>query len=206
MKDFFELKKIYDKIFNDLNGYGISLIERNQRVDEYVVKDILYGETPFELIYALFSMDFLQKYFEKAKVFYDLGSGIGNITISAFLIKNFEKCCGVELLKSLYETSLEAKNRLINIDLTTKNKVQFINNNLIEQNFSDADIIYFSCPTKNEDLMNQIEKKIVDNLKTDTIIFSLIHVFNDKNNFELLSAKIVQSAWGETPMLIYRKK
>ena len=43
-------------------------------------------------------------------------------------------------------------------------------------------------------------------LKKGSIILSLIHKFENNKNFELLNAKMVRVAWGETPLFTYIKK
>ena len=205
MKKYEEIKPLYDKIFKDINGYGISLLERENKKDNKIFRDVLYGEVSLELLYALYVLPPLSDYISAKKIFYDLGSGIGNAVISSYLTGNFDKCVGVELLDSLYETSIIAKNRLCNIDKQAENKVNFIHDNILNIDFSDADLILFCCPTKNEEIRRQIEHKF-DNLKKGTIILSLIHKFDNSNSFELLNAKLVKVVWGETPLFTYIKK
>ncbi len=43
--------------------------------------------------------------------FYDLGSGVGKGVIAVSLIHAFDYCVGIELLDSLYKTSLELLNK-----------------------------------------------------------------------------------------------
>lgn len=206
MKSFKEVKTIYDKVFKNINGYAVSLNERNSKINDNIIKDVLYGESPIELLYALLNLDCIKQYIDTAKNFYDLGSGIGNVTIGAYLTKNFEKCTGIELLNSLYELSLVAKRNINELDQSSVNKINFEHNNILYININDADIVYFSCPTKNNELRLKMEEKFVKELKSGTLIFSLIHVFSNKTDFELITARMVRSAWGEAPMMIYIKK
>ncbi|MDR3289794.1 MAG: hypothetical protein LBT02_00735 [Rickettsiales bacterium] len=200
MKKYEEIKPIYDAIFKGLNGYVISLLEKEQRQDkESIFKDILYGEVSLELLYALFVLPPINKYIEKAKIFYDLGSGIGNAVISAYLTGAFEKCVGVELMDSLYKTSMEAKSRM-----QENSNIIFINDNILNINVVDADIVLFCCPTKDEKLRYEMEKKFIT-LKSGSVILSLIHKFKNEKDFELIDAKLVKVAWGETPLFIYEK-
>ena len=189
MKKYEEIKPLYDKIFKDINGYGISLLERENKKDNKIFRDVLYSEVSLELLYTLYVLPPLSDYISAKKIFYDLGSGIGNAVISSYLTGNFDKCVGVELLDSLYETSIIAKNRLCNIDKQAENKVNFIHDNIL----NNTDLILFCCPTKNEEIRRQIEYKF-DNLKKGTIILSLIHKFDNSNTFELLNAKLVKVA------------
>ena len=205
MKTYEEIKPIYDKIFQGFNGYGISLLEKEKREkNEPIFQNILYGEVSLELLYALYVLPPINEYVKNAKVFYDLGSGIGNAVISSYLTSLFEKCVGVELLDSLYSTSIQAKNRLIDYDKKSRNKVNFIHDNILNVDFSDADVVLFCCPTKDEQLRTQMENKF-KTLKNGTIIISLIHKFSNEKDFELLNAKLVKVAWGETPLFIYKR-
>lgn len=206
IKTYEQIKPIYEKIFLGLNGYSISLLEKEERQkNEKIFSSILYGEVSFELLYAIYVLHPVNEYTGKAKVFYDLGSGIGNAVISSYLTGMFDKCVGVEVLDSLYNTSLEAKKRLVQIDQKAEKKVEFIHDNILNVDFSDADIVLFCCPTKDENLRTEMENNF-KSLKSGSIIISLIHKFENENNFELLNAKLVRVAWGETPLMIYRRK
>ena len=203
---FNELKEKYNQIFYNINGYNVSLNERNNNLNNPEKSGVLYGETPFELFFALMNLDILENYLKKAKVFYDLGSGIGNLTISAYMIRKFEKCCGVELLDSLYSLSTIALERFYDLYKDAKNKVSFIHDNMLNVDISDADIIYFSCPSKDDNFRYAMEEKFKNTLKSRTIIMSLIHVFKNKTDFDIITSRMVRSAWGQTPMVIYKKK
>ena len=205
MKKYEEIKPIYDKVFQGLNGYGISLLEKEQRQQkEEIFRDILYGEVSLELLYAMYVLPPINEYIEKAKIFYDLGSGIGNAVISSYLTGLFDKCVGVELLDTLYKTSLKAHKRLIDIDKNAEKNIKLIHDNILNVDFYNADIILFCCPTKDENIRNKIEEKF-KNLKSGAIIMSLIHKFKDEKDFELLNVKLVRVAWGETPLMIYKR-
>lgn len=205
MKPFEEIKSKYDIIFNRLSGYGVSFIEKQQKSNDKYIENLLYGEIPIELLYALFVFEPIEKYMAKGKIFYDLGSGIGNTVIGSYLIGNFDKYIGIEILDSLYKISETAKNRLLEIDKESKNKISFINKNILDCNISDGDVLLFCCPNKDENIRYKMEEKFMD-LKSGSIVLSLIHVFKDKKNFELITSRIVRTAWGETQMMIYRKK
>ncbi len=206
MRDFYQVKAIFDKIFQGINGYGPSLQERNNYLDDHVIKNVIYGETPIELLYALLTMDCLLSHLDKAKSFYDLGSGIGNTVIGAYLIKHFEKCVGIELLDSLFTLSQHALQKLEQLDNKAGEVIQFIHENILNIDITAADIVYFHCPSIDETYRNLMEKKMETELKNGAIVLSLIHVFHNKDKFELITDMMVKTAWGQAPMMIYRKK
>lgn len=206
IKSYEEIKPVYSKIFSGINGYGISLLEKEKRQDkEAIFRNILYGEVSLELLYALYVLPPVNEYLDKVKVFYDLGSGIGNAVISSYLTGAFEKCVGVELLDSLYESSLIAQKRLIQLDKMADGRVHFIHDNIMNVDFSDADIVLFCCPTKDENLRFAIEEKFLS-LKSGAVILSLIHKFKNDKDFEVLNVKMVKVAWGDTPLIVYKRK
>lgn len=206
MKTYEEIKPIYTQIFTGLNGYGISLVEKQLReTQEPIFQDILYGEVSLELLYALYVLPPLNAYLPHTKIFYDLGSGIGNAVISSYLTGLFTKCVGVELLNSLYDASLTAHARLMEFEPAAATQVQFIHADMLTVDFSEADLILFCCPTKDESLRLAVEHKC-RNLKTGAIILSLIHQFQDMENFALLDESMAKVAWGETPLRIYQRK
>lgn len=193
-----KVETVYKQIFDGLNGYTISLLEKEKREkQEPIFKDILYGEVPLGLLYALFVLPPTDKYIQKSKVFYDLGSGIGNAVIGAYLA-GFEKSVGIEIMETLYQTSLIAKKRM-----NESKGVTFIKDDILNVDFSEADVILFCCPTKDEHLRNEMEAKF-ENLKKDTLILSLIHQIKSPH-FELLDHKLVKVAWGETHLFSYIK-
>lgn len=205
MKKYEQIKPLYDSIFAGISGYSVSLLEKNSREEkEPIFKDVLYGELSFELFYAILVLPPVSEYLNNAKVFYDIGSGIGNAVIAAYLTDVFEKCVGVEIMRSLYDASKMAKKRLQSMCSDACDRVLFVNDNALNVDFSDADMALFCCPTKDEKLRYEMENKF-KNLKNGSIIISLIHKFKNEMDFELLNAKLVKTAWGETPLFTYKR-
>lgn len=205
MRSFEEIKAKYDIIFNGLNGYRVSLLEKQEKSKDKYIENLIYGEIPIELLYALSVFEPIEKYMTKGKIFYDLGSGIGNTVIGSYLIGNFDKYIGIEILNSLYKISETARNRLLEIDRDSKNRISFFHGNILDYDISDGDVLLFCCPNKDENIRYMMEEKFIS-LKSNAIILSLIHIFKNNKNFELLTSRIVRTAWGETPMMIYKKR
>lgn len=205
MRSFEEIKTIYDKIFYNINGYAVSLLEKQRRSGEKYVENLIYGEIPLELTYALSILEPTRSYLARGGVFYDLGSGIGNAVIGNYLTNNFNKYVGIEILDSLHNLSNIALNRFSELDKKAKNSILFHRGNMLNYDFSDGDVIFFCCPNKDEAIRQKMAKKMLS-LRSDTVIFSFVSVFGDRNNFELLNSRMVRMAWGEAPLLIYRRK
>ncbi|MDR2077946.1 MAG: hypothetical protein LBP39_03195 [Rickettsiales bacterium] len=204
MRQFEEVKIIYDRIFENLNGYGPSLLEKQQRISEEYIKDLLYGEISIYLLYALFVLEPTSVYMDRGGIFYDLGSGIGNVVIGSYLIGNFRKYIGIEILDSLYEISLVARENLCSIYKEAAGAVNFLQGNMLNFDISDGDLLLFCCPSGNDEIRFRMEEKFLT-LKKGAVIFSLIHVFKNNSDFTLVDSKIVKTAWGTAPLRIYEK-
>ncbi|MDR3078570.1 MAG: hypothetical protein LBU15_00855 [Rickettsiales bacterium] len=204
MMQFEEIRVLYDSIFSGVNGYGASFIEKQQKIRDRYVKDLLYGEIPLELLYALHVMEPTRSLMADKKVFYDLGSGIGNVVIGSYLIGNFEKYVGIELLDSLHQMSLAARERLCRIDRDAESAVIFWHGNILDCDLSDGDVLLFCCPNSRENIRGEMERKFLD-LRSGALILSLIHVFGDRKNFSLVDSLTVKTVWGQTPLAIYRR-
>jgi SAM-dependent methyltransferase len=205
MKQFEEIKITYNRIFNGLNGYAVSLMEKQRKIGDEYIKDLLYGEISIELLYALFALEPSSSYMARGGIFYDLGSGIGNVVIGSYLIGNFKKYIGIELLDSLYNISLMAQKNLQDIYGEARGIVNFLHGNILHFDISDGDLLLFCCPNGDEKMRFRMEEKFLS-LKRGAAIFSLIHVFKNTSDFTLVDLKIVKTAWGKTTLRIYERK
>ena len=117
-----DCKKIYDNLCAQITitmGKAASKRER----DEKQLKNtaLVYGEVTFETMGII--IEKIRKKYGKpfvgtsgatgilqgtsGGIFYDLGSGSGKATVAAAILYNFDTCCGVELLESLFSLSLD---------------------------------------------------------------------------------------------------
>jgi SAM-dependent methyltransferase len=204
MKQFEEIRATHQRIFDGLNGYGASFIERQQKIDDNYVKNLIYGEIPLELLYALHVLEPTKSLMTDRRTFYDLGSGIGNVVLGSYLIGNFEKYVGIELLDSLYQMSLVAKKNLCKIDKNAENSVILKHGNMLDFDLTEGEVLLFCCPSSEEGIRAEMEEKFLG-LKKGAVILSLIHVFKDRENFSLLDSRMVRMGWGPTPLMVYRR-
>ena len=107
----------------------------------------------------------------KDKIFYDLGSGKGNVIINSIkLSPSLNKSIGIELSKQRHREALEKLNSLSN---SQKSKIKFLNEDILSNNINlnDADIIYISNLCFSDDINRQIAQKLDNEIKSGTIIF-----------------------------------
>jgi tRNA G46 methylase TrmB len=95
---------VIQHLYGNVDGFAISKSARNENdAFEYV-----YGEIEFIPFIALLSLVNPNK----NTVFYDLGSGTGKAILSAAMVYQMKKCCGIEIFKPLHETALKQLDKL----------------------------------------------------------------------------------------------
>jgi SAM-dependent methyltransferase len=206
--DFFEEKSAAEKfgeVFSACNGYSVSWDAKKEHDDQEIVQNILYGEAVFESLRDIFCNDMIANEMQDAKVFYDLGSGTGNVLAGLALMNVFEKCKGIELLGGLYAKSVENLKKLRQIDEEAANKIEVFNDSFLNHDFSDADVIYANHPTKDAAIQTALEEKF-QNLKEGAIVIYVIHSLENRKNFRFLGTRRVKFSWGEATCYYYRKE
>lgn len=190
-----EKLKIFKKIYEDIDGFSLSISERKKlSIDD---KSFVYGEIVPESFYEIL----IKSGVNQDSIFYDLGSGVGKAVIFSKLFFNVKKAVGIEYLESLYQASLLAYNRLKEfIDI---NGIEFIRDDIFNSNFSDGDLIFINSTCFSEEQIRKIEEMAL-NLKNNSRIIILTKkltlpyfklIFEDKNNF----------SWGSATVRLYEK-
>jgi precorrin-6B methylase 2 len=120
-------------------------------VKEQVFPGSVYGEITLEGTKKIINI-FNEEFNNPNGVFYDLGSGKGDLVINISKLTKIGKVCGIELHKNRFDTSLDKLS-----DSNLKN-VTFLNNNFLNSNFSDATIIFFA----NEGIPREVSNEVWD--------------------------------------------
>tara|TARA_B100001287_G_scaffold276862_1_gene290298 strand:- start:37180 stop:37719 length:540 start_codon:yes stop_codon:yes gene_type:complete len=103
------------------------------------------------------------------KIFYDLGSGIGNVILNACKrFSHLKKCIGVEFS----EERTEIANQQLRKNKRLKDKIQFIQDDLFNVSLRNADIIYISNLCFSDKINRRIGEKLDQEITTGTIVFS----------------------------------
>ena len=99
--------------------------------------------------------------------FIDLGSGAGKLVAQANLeLKHLKRAVGVELAPSRHQAALTAQTKLLkkasslSLDRPLSSKLELIEADLLQANFSQATHIYVSSLCFTADMMKQLEKKL----------------------------------------------
>lgn len=149
--------------------------------------------------------------------FVDLGSGCGRPLIAAALLyPSFARLVGVEILRGLYEMSLEVKRewdeRAQSRGDEGASSITFIHGSILELDTYDwtkADIILANSTCFTIPFFDQIEKK-AENCRAGTIFISLTHClgYGDgaSTSWELLDSMRLKMSWGHAEVSISRRR
>jgi SAM-dependent methyltransferase len=131
--------------------------------DPELVGSEAYGETGFDSIELLVSS--YPELFNPETVFYDLGSGTGKIVYHIGLLHGAKKSCGIEYSQARHEMALWFRE---SIGLPESPKISFICGNILEEDWSDATVVY--CD--NTLFPRHISQKIYQKIPTGCVVFS----------------------------------
>lgn len=124
-----------------------------------------YGEITSKGIDTLMN-EFKEHFDNPNAVFYDLGSGKGDMVIYIAENTNIKKCCGIELHKQRFNIAQEKLNKL------SLDNVIFLNQDILKSDISDATIIY----TDNLAMPRKWMDQLWDNIPKNTLVVSSKHV------------------------------
>jgi hypothetical protein len=196
--------KIVSKLYDDINGFSVSLSAREKegRIND---SSLTYGELTEKSIVDLLEVVKPQP----GEVFYDFGSGAGKPVLWASVLYNWHKCCGIEILNGLSELSLQQKEKLINhpdIYKVLPNKtfnIQFINEDFLNVDFSDANVILLNATAFSPDMWSKLTEKFLT-LAPGTRIMVLTKSIN-LPEFEQFHSDSYLMTWGMNSVNFYRK-
>jgi len=191
-------KEIFDFLYKNIDGRAISLAAKTKLTSWYMGH--IYGEVTYRgflRILALVKPN-------KNEVFYDLGSGTGKAVLLAAMLTDFSKVVGVELLKDLYDTSLQIANdykKFIGQDNISP--VNFIHGDFKETDFSDADVIFMNATCWKYDFDLLFLRKLEQLKKGTRIIMSSMCL--ELQNYTIKSIGHIDFSWGKEEVFIHEK-
>lgn len=201
--DFNTAKSVFTSLYSGINGYTIS--QRARKKLAYTDKAHTYGEvTPEGFSGMLADVEY-----KKGGVFYDLGSGTGKGVILSAMFGDFSKIVGIEIIEELFKTSknilsrFDQEVRLLLDPVKQNSKIDFINSNFLEYDFSDADLIFTHSTCFYDELMLALERKFSNlnkGTKVITVTKSLISPL-----FKFLKSDEYLMTWGKATVNFYEK-
>lgn len=202
--DLEEAKKIFNKLYEKVDGRSLSLKGREDK--DLKSKSFVYGEVVPDSFYQLLADVSPQP----GQVFYDLGSGTGKAVFLAHLLYDFSHCKGIELVEPLYEAShqvskmYESEIRPTILDKVDDRKVTLIQGNFLEQDISDADVIFMNSTCFQDDLMEALEVKL-ECVHANAHIISLSKPLRSPS-FHQYKHKMYDFSWGQATAFYHRKR
>ena len=184
------LESLYDKTY--------PVIEKNDDIYSKKMNNVFptYGELcGYSIDYIISKLNIT-----KDDVFYDLGSGNGNVCAQFLLQTPVKKSVGIELSISRHNIAIKLQDKILQ---NCKDKeLIYINDNISNINFSDATIIFTNSVMFSEEFMNELEYKasICKNLK---YFISLKSLTNPKYLKLFTTLENLSCNWGSSHIYIY---
>ncbi|MEX0940684.1 MAG: hypothetical protein WDZ41_04960 [Candidatus Babeliales bacterium] len=150
-------KELIESLYNNISGFGIDNTE--SAMIEQKGGAPTYGEITYESAQQLLNdLKLTQK-----DIFYDLGSGVGKMTIQTYLTTPVKKSVGIELSPTRYKYAMAIKQQLSEQKYLDPNRtLDFKNQNIAEADLSDATVVYMCSTCYSEDLMQKIVNKLAN--------------------------------------------
>lgn len=130
-------------------------------------------------------------------VFYDLGSGIGNVCKYVFDNTNVGKCVGIEYDNDRYSISK-------GLERTTANKqMVFKQGNFLEQNWSDATVIFTDSIMFSKETLRKMIQKAKDECKNLKYFISMKKLPRD-DYLTYIKTENIKVSWGTSIYNVYK--
>lgn len=195
---------VLEELYSNVDGMDISRKGRDVLKNES--SSLTYGE----LIFKEFASLLASTQPQPGEIFYDLGSGTGKAVLCAAFLYDWKGCYGIELLKPLYQSSIEIFEKFKQHPIIQQNfpsvseKIHFIQTDLIHTDISQADVVYAhaTCfaPELWDPLLEQF-KRLKAGARIIVVTKSL-----DEGLFEKIQESSTPFTWGTGTVSIYRKK
>lgn len=146
---------IMDDVCGKNSGFGICNEER--KMIEEKGGNPTYGEiTPQGLAQLI---EHYKDHLGKDDVLYDLGSGIGKVATQVALTTP-ARAVGIELSPTRHAIAATIKNQLLEKNILTEDKLQFIEGNILDINLNNATVIFMCSTCFSDELMKKITEHI----------------------------------------------
>lgn len=193
-------EQFINDLFTNISGFSIPTTEREKIGNEGGAAT--YGEITYDSLKKV--LDNLR--LKNNDVFYDLGSGVGKVVVQVFLTSPVKKAAGVELSTTRFQHAQKVRARLAQEGFITPNRtLAFIEDNILNENLSDATVIFMCSLCFSDQLMNQLTQKF-SLLKPGLRVVTLRHL-PEGYGFSLVKELSLPMTWSQsTPVYIYQLK
>ncbi|MFN8671037.1 MAG: hypothetical protein U0457_03015 [Candidatus Sericytochromatia bacterium] len=182
--EFFKLYAIKDQFYISIN--------ESKKIFNTNEEEFTYGEA----IWSSFDKILKEIKPKENSVFYDLGSGIGRICFFCSIKYNLYSK-GIELLPTFVKNANYIKNKF------QISNIEFLQEDWLKYDLSDADIVYVATTCFDELLLKKLTFKL-ENLKEGTIIISVSNPI-ESTKFKLIKKLDLPFSWGFAEVYIMSK-
>ncbi len=192
---------MFRKLYQDINGYAVSGTAPEEVKKNY---SLLYGEVPF----LTWKQIVERAQPKKDGVFFDLGSGVGRVAMLSYLLFDFQKCIGIELVEPLHQMALLAQENFgkhqfqAALVSCVERDLEFICGDIFDADLSEADFIFLNYPFRNPEVLQRLEEKMLQELKPKTKIVTVLWQLKNPA-FKLLGSENYKFSWGKSPAYFF---
>jgi SAM-dependent methyltransferase len=190
-------------LYGDIDGYALS--SRGRERAGIHSENMTYGEVTPEVMELLMTAANAKP----GESFYDLGAGTGKGVLYSALMSDLGRCTGIELLPELHEASKLAQSRYMEHllpklpDHKKAQQIDFLCGDMLQIDFSDADIIFTHCTCFSAPLMDAITEKF-NKLKKGARVITVSKGLTSPY-YAATVTNTVQMAWGTATAYMYEK-
>jgi SAM-dependent methyltransferase len=201
------IPKMFDEHSVD-RAQNLSKIERNNR---YLMdQSLAYGEVEYD-IFATMYMKIVSVYGARdAGVFYDLGSGVGQLVYTSAFIGNFEKVAGIETIRALIERAERRMQRWAAYKSNFTAKIQEMTIDFIEDDFisnstwtKDGSFIFLHWTTFPPALKKKITQ-LLGQLQEGAHVITFTKPI-DHELYVVLISDTCDTSWGKAEFFFHEK-
>jgi len=186
-----EVQKLLSDLYERVSGFQVGSNEY-QMIREKG-GDPTYGELTLGGMNTLVEELKLQK----NDVFYDLGSGVGKMPVYIYLTTPVKKAVGIELSPTRHAHAIKVKKSLEKKGmLDSARALNFLEKSMLDENLSDATIIYMSSTCFSDELMKSITDKLTRE-NTNPLKILTLKKLPDNTVFQLTKTLSLPMTWSD---------
>jgi hypothetical protein len=211
-----DLEVVWNHTFRGMstsNAKHLSTAGR-EKVTEVNSGCLVYGEVEFSSLAQVFMRSLDMK---DAKVFYDVGSGSGRGVFAGALIHGFSKLVGIEIVRELYDASIQQldlynseilpllqKNAAASGRQLKRQQIEFHCSDFRTMDWSDADVVWANSTCFDQDLMQDLSRQS-EYMREGSYFISLTKGLSS-DHWELATPrKLYKMSWGEATICAHVK-
>lgn len=165
------------------------------------------AETYGEVLYSSVDKLITTLAMTEQDAFFDLGSGLGKLTIQVFLKSAVKEACGIEIIPELYQHSLRVAHKIQN-DLPEfyagQRKLTFLLGSFLDISLAQATIVFIGSPCFSQKILYPLGNKINSTSSIHTVL-SLRPIPNLKRLVFVKTLRL-ECSWDTALCYVYRAR